>query len=38
MASVVRIQNLVKDYYMGDVTVNVLKKINLEIEDRKSVV
>ena len=32
MASVVRIQNLVKDYYMGDVTVNVLKKINLEIE------
>jgi putative ABC transport system ATP-binding protein len=32
MAAIVRIQNLVKNYYMGDVTVNVLKRINLEIE------
>lgn len=32
MGAVVRIQNLIKNYYMGDVTVNVLKKINLEIE------
>lgn len=32
MAAVVRIQNLIKNYYMGDVTVNVLKKIDLEIE------
>ncbi|WP_020468310.1 ABC transporter ATP-binding protein [Zavarzinella formosa] len=32
MAAIVRIQNLVKNYYMGDVTVNVLKRIDLEIE------
>jgi len=33
MAAIVRIKNLVKNYYMGDVTVNVLKRIDLEIED-----
>src|SRR6188474_3377135 len=33
MAAIVRIKNLVKNYYMGDVTVNVLKKIDLEIEE-----
>lgn len=32
MPAIVQIRNLIKNYYMGDVTVNVLKRINLEIE------
>jgi putative ABC transport system ATP-binding protein len=32
MPAIVRVQNLVKNYYLGAVTVNVLKGIDLEIE------
>lgn len=32
MAAIVRIVDLVKNYYLGSVTVNVLKGVNLEIE------
>ena len=33
MAAIVRVENLVKDYFLGSVTVNVLKGIDLEIEE-----
>ena len=33
MAAIVRVQNLYKNYYLGSVTVNVLKGIDLEIEE-----
>ena len=33
MPAIVRVKNLIKDYYLGSVTVNVLKGIDLEIEE-----
>jgi putative ABC transport system ATP-binding protein len=33
MAAIVKVQNLYKNYYLGSVTVNVLKGIDLEIEE-----
>ena len=33
MPAIVRIENLVKNYYMGTVTVHVLKSLNLEFEE-----
>ena len=33
MAAIVRVENLFKDYFLGSVTVNVLKGIDLEIEE-----
>jgi putative ABC transport system ATP-binding protein len=33
MPAIVRVKKLVKDYYLGSVTVNVLKGIDLEIEE-----
>jgi putative ABC transport system ATP-binding protein len=33
MSAIVRVRNLVKNYYLGSVTVNVLKGVDLEIEE-----
>ena len=33
MAAIVQVTDLVKNYYMGDVTVNVLKRLNLEFAE-----
>jgi len=33
MPAIVRVTDLVKNYYMGDVTVNVLKHLNLEFDE-----
>src|SRR4029077_1231391 len=33
MPAIVQVTDLVKNYYMGDVTVNVLKQLNLEFEE-----
>ena len=33
MAAIVEVQDLIKNYYMGDVTVNVLKGLDLAFEE-----